>query len=248
MPPPPAADHIRQAVAQVQALRRQALEEPALGQALQAVKTLQAQRFRGTYRDLLERPDMGAAARFFLSELYGTRDFSQRDQQFSRIAGTLEKVFPNAVVATATQLAQLHAASEALDADMARHWRANDAPDAATRYVNCWRAVGQSEQRHWQVAAVLQLGTDLDRLTRKPGLRTLLRMMRGPAQAAGLADLQAFLEAGFDTFGDMARSPAGAGEFLATIAERERALIQRLFEGDASAAASVLGRALVNAR
>ena len=31
-------------------------------------------------------------------------------------------------------------------------------------------------------------------------LRNSLRLMRGPAQVAGLGDLQAFLESGFETF------------------------------------------------
>ena len=51
--------------------------------------------------------------------------------------------------------------------------------------------------------------------------------MRGPAQAAGLAALQQFLERGFDTF----RSLRGAAGFLQTVAERERAQAMRLFNG-----------------
>jgi hypothetical protein len=51
--------------------------------------------------------------------------------------------------------------------------------------------------------------------------------MRGPASAAGLGILQAFLERGFDTFRDM----RGAQEFLATVTLRERELAARLFAG-----------------
>ena len=51
----------------------------------------------------------------------------------------------------------------------------------------------------------MKLGQDLTRFTRMPGLRMMLRMMRKPAQAAGLGALQHFLETGFDTFGAMAR-------------------------------------------
>jgi hypothetical protein len=59
---------------------------------------------------------------------------------------------------------------------------------------------------------MLAVGTALDRYTRNPLLRHSLRLMRGPAQAAGLGVLQAFLERGFDTFGEM----RGATEFLQT--------------------------------
>ena len=61
---------------------------------------------------------------------------------------------------------------------------------------------------------MMAVGSALDRYTRNPLLRTSLRLMRGPAAAAGLGVLQAFLERGFDTFRDM----RGAQEFLATVA------------------------------
>ena len=49
--------------------------------------------------------------------------------------------------------------------------------------------------------------------------------MRGPARAAGLAELQRSLEAGFDTF----RKMKGADEFIATIAAREQDFAAALF-------------------
>ena len=78
---------------------------------------------------------------------------------------------------------------------------------------------------------MLALGQSLDSLTRKAGLRTLLKMMRGPAAAAGLGSLQKFLEVGFDAFQTM----RGADEFLKLITLRETDWIQRLFEEDAVA-------------
>ena len=57
-------------------------------------------------------------------------------------------------------------------------------------------------------------------------------MMRGPAQLAGLGELQSFLERGFTAF----RSMRSAQAFLDTIIERERALSARLFGGGQSLA------------
>ena len=78
-----------------------------------------------------------------------------------------------------------------------------------------------------QLALTLSIGDSLDKLTRKPLLRHTLRMMRGPARAAGLSALQQFLESGFDTFSAM----RGAKEFLAMVSTREHALVTALFEG-----------------
>ena len=52
--------------------------------------------------------------------------------------------------------------------------------------------------------------------------------MRGPARAAGLGELQIFLETGFDTF----RAMNGAQEFLAIVKRREEELAAALFAAD----------------
>ena len=77
-----------------------------------------------------------------------------------------------------------------------------------------------------------------------PGLRTMLRMMRGPASAAGLADLQRFLEEGFDTFAAMSRQRGAVEQFLRTLQERERQLFTLLDDADLVACETALARIL----
>jgi hypothetical protein len=257
-----AAQTIREHIAEVSALRAQRTGEPALGAAVGRIKTLQARRFRGTYADLMGSPTFGPAAKFFLEELYSDSDYTARDQQFGRIAGTLQTMFPAAVVDTAVALAVLHAQTEALDQAMGRAWMAavatatpaGNAPPAdqglhdAAHYVAAWRAVGQPAARELQLQRVLAMGTDLARLTRTPGLRMMLRMMRAPAHAAGMGALQQFLEAGFDTFGQLARQRGGVEQFLATIEARERSLMADLFDAERVACETQLTRTLGQAR
>src|SRR5207253_6779077 len=201
-------------------------------------------RFAGTYEDIMSRGPYSAAATFFLNELYSERDFAERDAQFARIAGAIERFFPSAVAQTAVNLASLHALTEALDHGMGVAWLDLDASLAdAARYVAAWRQVGLRAEREAQLADVLAIGREMARLTRTPGLRTMLRMMRGPAHAAGLASLQGFLEAGFGTFASMARGD-GAGAFLAIIAARETRLIADLFDAPLVACETQLARTL----
>lgn len=223
-----AADTIRQALDRVAALRQQAASDAHLQQGLQAVKRLQARRFAGTYGDLLATKAFAAPTHFFLHELYSERDFSDRDQQFARIAGALQTFFSGKVLATAIALAELHAETEALDLAMARAWCSANGEDIP-RYIQAWRSVGTLAARMAQLQAVLDIGVQLDRLTRTPGLRMTLRMMRGPAKLAGLASLQAFLEVGFDTFANMGGRGTQAREFLHTIDQRETEWIDTLF-------------------
>ena len=239
-----AAHEIRSAVARVTALREAELARPALRGAVAAIKALQARRFAGTYKDMLAGGPFAAPARFFLEELYSDKDYAERDAQFSRIAGAIEKFFPANVVETAVGLARLHALTEQLDHAMGEAWLATDGEASdAKRYVAAWRAVGQRADREAQLRVVQSIGEDMVRLTRTRGLRTMLRMMRAPAMAAGLGSLQRFLEAGFDTFTAMARGD-GARQFLSTIGQREKALIEILFDGPAVACETQLAASL----
>ena len=226
------ADQIHTALETVAQLRRQRIGQPALAAANAAIKRFQARRFQATYPDLLQSPRYKTAATFFLYELYGDNDYAERDQQFARIASTIAKLFPQAVVNTAAALAEVHALTEQLDDAMAHQILALDSEEKAlnepSRYIACWRRVANPAARQQQLHLVLSLGQSLDSLTRKPGLRMLLKMMRGPAAAAGLGSLQKFLESGFDTFQTM----RGADDFLKLISVRETDWIHCLFNED----------------
>jgi hypothetical protein len=76
----------------------------------------------------------------------------------------------------------------------------------------------------------------------------MLKIMRGPASAAGLQSLQRFLESGFDTFSSVTRQKGGAELFVATIRQREQHLMDLLFDADPVACETELGRILGQAR
>lgn len=223
---PNAADRIRTHLDRVAQLRQQA-RSAGLDRAVDDVKRLQAQRFRATYADFLKHPAYAPATHFFLEELYGVHDFALRDAQFARIAGALERLFPEAVAQLAVDLAETHALTEVLDHAMATHWLTQDAalPPGA-RYTRAWRLTGDREARARQLAVVQHMGLELQRLTRMRPLRLALRMMRNPARAAGLDALQHFLESGFDAFASM----RDARTFLDTISSREVRWIDLLFD------------------
>lgn len=227
-----AAQTIRDAVSRVTDLRQAAESSPPLQAAILAVKRFQARRFALTYADLLKSTVYQGAARFFLEELYGDRDYSERDAQFARIAGALQRIFPDQAVATAVSLASVHALTEEIDHEMGRAWLAQSfaaCPAESLRYVKAWKQVGRAADRNLQLKSILALGRDLDRLTRTNGLRMMLKLMRRPARTAGLSDLQEFLESGFDTFAQMSRIGGETEKFLLMIQQRETSLMEELF-------------------
>jgi hypothetical protein len=228
---------IAQSLEVVERLRKARQADPQIAQLTQALRSWQAARFRRTYADVLQDAQMSPAALFFLTELYGEQEFGQRDAQFARIAAAVERIFPQSVVQTTTLLAQLHALSESLDACMVQVWisfAANEpmnTPDHATLYQQIWKTLLDAplyaNARATQIQAAHDLGMQLQRHTQVPGLRLMLKMMRGPATAAGLQDLQRFLERGFDTFGQLGKSRK-VSLFLETIGTREKAWLAQL--------------------
>lgn len=155
---------------------------------------------------------------------------------FALAAATARLICPenaNRLVATVEQLGELHALTEVLDDSAAQHLPA--LPCTAAGYAAAWQGAGRAPARERQIGLTIAIGSALEGYTRSRLMRTTLRMMRGPAQAAGLQDLQRFLEAGFDAFGAM----RGAGEFLDLVAQRERALAAALFAPDAPAQAAL---------
>jgi hypothetical protein len=230
------ASRIRAHLGEVAHLRTQ-IREPGLIAATAAVKQLQSLRFRATYADFLRSPTHEAATRFFLEELYGETDFTERDTQFGRIAGAIERLFPAAVGELAVDLAEIHALSERLDHEMAEHWTSfrSESPEAE-RYVRSWRATGQPKQRERQLSVVLHMGHEMQRLTRIKSLQIGLKMMRKPANLAGLSSLQQILERGFAAFAAM----GDAKNFLTAIKNRESAWMVSMFDMDLTTCAQRL--------
>ena len=217
---------ILEQLGRVDAERARRAADPPLAARVLAVKAYQHGRFQHTYADLLAQPRYAQATNFFLQELYGPEDFTRRDAQFKRVVPALVRLFPHEVVVTVRTLGELHALSESLDTLMGEQLPA--LPVELAGYTAAWQAVGRPAEREQQIMLMRRVADALDVYTRNPFLRHSLRLMRGPARLAGLAELQGFLENGFDTFREM----RGAQHFLDTVVRRERSVAAWLF-GDA---------------
>lgn len=221
-------DHL----AGVQAERARRAHVANLERRVTAVKAFQQARLACTHADLLADPRCAPAARFFLDELYGPRDFSARDAQFARVIPALVRLFPGALSGIVERVAALHALSESLDSAMAEALPAEAGiPLEPAVYAQAWREVGRVAAREQQIDSVVEIGLALEGHARRPMLRHTLRWMRSPAHAAGLAELQAFLEAGLEAFAAL----PDAAAFLDTLSRRERELASALFAGHEAA-------------
>lgn len=216
-------ERLAAALTRVIELRRQLERDTESRDRWHAVKRWQAERLRRTYPDLLATPRFAPACEFFLSELYGAKDFAQRDQEALRVVPRLASMLPERAVQTMALAVELDELSEELDARVARHI---STPIDEARYASAYRAAGTHAEREHQIETIDRIGRSLERLARVPLLAPMLHMMRAPAEAAGLGHLHHFLQTGFDAF----KAMGAAGEFLETIRRRETALMVSLFE------------------
>ena len=191
------------------------------------LKEWQAARLARSYTDLLASKRYNPAAEFFLSDLYGPKDFRTRDEELARVVPIMVRVLPARALMTLLEAVKMDTLSESLDSAMVLALRkvgkSRDIDWPA--YVTAYRACGRKKDREQQIVLIDKIGKTLDRLTRMPLIRVSLKLMNGPAHLAGLGALHSFLQRGFDAFGDM----KGADEFLAIVTERETALMKELF-------------------
>ncbi len=191
------------------------------------LKEWQEARLARTYADLLASPRYSLAAGFFLSDLYGPKDFRTRDEELARVVPIMTHMLPARALATLLEAVKMDTLSESLDTDMvfalrrAGQTRAIDWP----AYVAAYRSCGRRKDRELQIALINKIGKTLDRLTRMPLIHFSLALMSGPAHLSGLGALHSFLQGGFDAFSFM----KGADEFLAIVTQRESALMREQF-------------------
>ncbi len=226
-----ASQRLRSGAAEVAALRTLEGIDATVRARRDELRDWQARRLAFTHADLLESPRYRTATRFFLDELYGVKDFSQRDAELARVIPTLTRFLPAAALETIADAVELDALSERLDLATAQALAADPAiaerPIDDDAYARAFRVAGARTDRERQLELIEHIGRALDRLVRHPLLGGLLGAMEGPARLAGLAAMHEFLARGFRAF----RAMNGADTFLRTVVQRETALMQRIRAG-----------------
>jgi len=200
-----------------------------------ALRVWQAARLARTHGDLLESARYGEAAAFFLSDLYGPKDYRRRDEEVARIVPTLATLLPVGAVQSLAMAIELDALSESLDAGVTQRLRAKQ-PDAAkplaideASYAEVYRGASRDEREH-QIELVDTIGKVLDSVAHKPFITTAMEFARMPARLAGLGEMHDFLARGLAAF----RRMDGADPFLETIRRRESEIMRQIFAGAAN--------------
>lgn len=223
------AEALRRHLQSAKSLRLQINLDPAAARKRLLLREWQAARLARSHADLLASPRFGQAAQFFLSDLYGPKDFSSRDEEVERILPLLVSLLPASALQTIALAIEVDALTEQLDAAMVVELERAGTIDCIDEdaYTAAYRQVGRRPERERQIVLIRTTGEALERLAKNSLLTALLKLMRAPAQLAGLGDLHAFLASGFAAF----RRMGNAREFLDCIESTERKLFQNMFSG-----------------
>jgi len=198
--------------------------------AFEQLQKWQQKRLARTFDDLIQQDAYRPAVNFFLTELYGGLDFRERDQEMSKVMPVMKRFLPDKVLYIMSEAFELQAVSLEFDMEMAGCMeRLHIADLDMDRYCEVYRAGSDRPGRERQILLIRKLGYDLGRLVNKPLVNPLVRLLRGPAHAAGFGKLQEFLEAGLGSF----RALRDVRHFNETIYEREWNSMQKLFAGEA---------------
>lgn len=193
------------------------------------LQSWQLERLTATFSDLYEQEGYCDAVEFFVSDLYGGLDFRERDQEMNRVMPIMIRFLPDKALVALAEAFELQAISLEYDFRMAEYMAQQGVQELDLEaYCSVYRACSDRAGRERQIQLFPKIGRDLTKLVRKSVVNYLLRMLRGPAHAAGFGRLQEFLEIGLASF----RALEDPDYFVETIYQREWQSMERLFAGD----------------
>lgn len=199
-------------------------------ESFQTLQQWQRRRLAESYSDLMNQESYRPACEFFLEELYGGLDFLKRDQEVAKMMSVMVRFLPGKALLTMADAFELQALSLEFDMEMADRLESTGAVDLdLVSYGNIYRSCGKPPLRERQIQLIRDMGNELSKLVHKVLVVRLIRLMRGPAYAAGFGALQAFLESGVLSF----RQLEDPVYFINTIYTREWLSMQKLFAGEA---------------
>lgn len=194
-----------------------------LTENIRKLQTWQTKRLLITHNDLWESKRFKPAMNFFVEEIYGPKDFSDRDNELARVVPKMAKILPDKALVSLQAALRLNCLS--LELDIALVQELDNKALNRVSYFDCYRQSSQQSKREEQIQLIENLGLDLAQVVKISGISAILMLSRKPAKAAGVKSLHEFLEKGFKSFKKLGE----VHDFIDPIVTKERELMQALF-------------------
>ena len=216
-------DLIIQHLTQVTTLHAMA-ESIGIQGKIRELQEWQCKRLLASHEPLWTQKRFNPAMQFFIDELYGPKDFTQRDQDIAKVVPKMAKILPEKALVSLESAMHLNRLSYELDMDMAK--ALGDKDINRDSYADAYRSCQNQSDRALQINYIEELGQDLAEVVNITGISTLLKLARKPAQLAGVIALHEFLESGFNAF----KKLGDVQDFIQPIVTLERQIMLDLFD------------------
>ena len=216
-------DNIVMHLTKVQELHHQVQAQGQV-QAVRQLQSWQTARLLASHQTLWENKRFRPAMQFFIDELYGPKDFSQRDEEIAKVVPKMAKLLPENALTSLASALHLNSLSFELDIQMVN--TLGEQPIDRDSYAQAYRACDNHSQRQIQIELLETLGHDLADVVKIRGSSTLLMLSRIPAKLAGVETLHEFLESGFKAFKKLGE----VADFIDPIVNKERDIMNALFD------------------
>jgi hypothetical protein len=194
-----------------------------LTESIKKLQTWQTKRLLITHDDLWQSKRFKPAMQFFVDELYGPKDFSQRDIELARVVPTMGKILPLKGLISLEASLRLNCLSLELDIALVQELGSEEI--SRSSYFDCYRQSDNKPKREEQIQLLENLGLDLAQVVKITGISAILLLSRKPAKLAGVESLHDFLEKGFKSFKKLGE----VHDFIDPIINRERELMHSLY-------------------
>lgn len=197
-------------------------EKAEIMSTIRAVQSWQCKRLLVTHQHMYQQKRFKPAVEFFINELYGPYDFSQRDKDIARIVPKMSKFLPEKALQSLASALHLNTLSFELDFDLARKLVNTEInrDTYASAYVSC----DNIANRQQQIDYIRTLGHDLADVVKMKGISSLLFISRKPAKLAGVIALHEFLEKGFKAFKNL----GNVEDFITPVVDKEHQIMLQL--------------------
>ena len=202
-------------------------EKAGLIPTIRTVQAWQCKRLLVSHQGMYQQKRFRPAVEFFINELYGPNDFSQRDQDIARIVPKMSKFLPEKALCSLASALHLNTLSFELDFDLAKELVDTEInrDSYAKAYINC----DNLANRQQQIDYIRTLGNDLADVVKMKGIASLLFISRKPAKMAGVLALHEFLEKGFKSFKNL----GNVEDFIIPVVNKESEIMQQLANANA---------------
>lgn len=229
-PTPPAVIRLIYELQHQQEARRLDVNGQALDAHLQRLRDWQSLRLRRTYADLLDDPMYRQACEFFLSDIYASKDFSQRDQDAERLYEVFSRYLPDSMLTLLADTIELNHLTNRLDRALSTALAEGlgvTGEITPQDYAAGYRLCDNYAERNYQIERLVAVMNEAAAGARGPIFAISLRLAKAPAHRLGWSELYDFLERGYRACRPMRQ----VSPFTGAIRERELRILDRIFAG-----------------